>query len=108
MPRRESVDLESRQWIAALLARQMKAMGLTAADVSRRTGLGEGTLSTLFKGQVKGLGLDTVLKIHRGMGISGELLLGKPDWQMKGITRVGGLSEPPLSHPAVARHGSSR
>lgn len=81
MPRKESVDHESREWIVRVLEAHMAKAGLTQAEVSRRTGIGESTISQLLHGRVKGLGLDQVLKLHRGLHISGDLLLGEPDWK---------------------------
>lgn len=81
MPRKDSGDQEARKWIAEVVRNHMRVTGFTQAEVARRTGLGEGTISHLLHGQVKGLGLDQVLKLHRGLHISGDLLLGEPDWK---------------------------
>ena len=110
MPKSESIDREARLWIITVLDRQMRRMGLSQADVSRRTGVSEGTLSTLLHGQVKGLGLDQVLKLHRGLHISGDLLLGKPDWRSLSLPGppLAGERAPPIPRPPARRQGSGR
>lgn len=105
MGKRDSVDHEAREWIVALLRRHMETNGYTAADVARRTGLSESTLSNYLGGRVKGLGLDAVLKLHRLLPIPGDLLLGPPDWRLKGIRARG---PEPAPHREAVRHGSSR
>lgn len=81
VPKPGKVDQEARRWIIALLRREMQARNLTQSDVARMMRVSEGTISNLLQNPVKGCGLDTVLKIHREIGISSNDLLGRPDWQ---------------------------
>lgn len=89
-------DPEVRRWIVALVKRQMARMGLAQVEVARRTGMKQSTLSQLLNGQVKGVGLDTVVKLHRGLKISGDLLLGEPDWKSVAGYEVGQEESAPL------------
>src|SRR5207245_2952457 len=107
MPRREKIDREAREWIIALLRREMATRNLSQADVARRMGVSQGTISNLLQNPVKGLGLDTVIRIHRTLRISGSELLGEPDWKQAAPPQRASLSAQPErpTHRAIrAQH----
>lgn len=70
-------DLQTRRRIIANLREHMYKERLTAAAVSRMTKISEGALSRLLSEADLQLGIDILVKIHRGLHISANAMLDR-------------------------------
>jgi DNA-binding XRE family transcriptional regulator len=98
MPKRESIDRETRERLRLHLAAVRDEHKLNDAQLSLRLGVSRGTISSILSGG-RTMGLDVFVKLHRVFGVSANFLLDSPPERKSD-------GDPPLSQrPALRERG---
>lgn len=77
MPKRESIDRDTRERLRLHLAAVRDEHKLNDAQLAFRLGVSRGTISSILSGG-RTMGLDVFVKLHRVFGVSANFLLDSP------------------------------